>query len=148
VTTIRVSTTIEASPEAVWSAVEDVGTHTRWMEDAVAIRFMTAQTSGVGTEFECDTRVGPLRTVDRMTITAWEPPRVLGVRHVGMVTGSGRFLVEPAGAGTRFTWEEELRLPGWMGGRAGGVVAAPLLRAVWRRSLRNLKSLVEGVSGV
>ena len=142
-TTVRVGTTIAASPEQVWAALEDLGSHTRWMEDAVAIRFTSPQRSGVGTTFECDTRVGPLRLLDRMEVTEWDPPRALGIRHAGVVTGRGRFLLEPVGEATRFTWEEELIFPWWLGAGVGGIAAGPVLRRVWRRSLRNLRSLVE-----
>ena len=34
VTSIRVATTIEATTERVWAAVEDIASHTRWMDDA------------------------------------------------------------------------------------------------------------------
>ena len=68
--------------------------HVDWMHDAVAIRFTGEQTRGVGTRFLCDTRVGPITLVDRMEITEWEPAAVMGVRHTGIVTGSGRFTLE------------------------------------------------------
>ena len=41
------------------------------MHDAVAIRFQSDQHRGVGTAFLCDTKVGPLKLVDRMEITDW-----------------------------------------------------------------------------
>jgi hypothetical protein len=137
-----------AAPEQVWRAIEDIESQTRWMEDAVAIRFTSPQRSGVGATFECDTRVGPLRMVDRMEVTEWERPRVLGILHKGIVTGRGRFLLEPVAAGTRFTWDEELDFPWWMGGAAGGAAAAPVLRRVWTRNLHTLKTLVEGPNAV
>ena len=74
---IRVSTTIDAPPAVVWDAIEDLATHVEWMEDAVAIRFTTAQTSGVGTVFECDTKIGPISLVDVMEITEWKPGRAM-----------------------------------------------------------------------
>ena len=43
------------------------------MADAVAIRFETEQTRGVGTKFLCDTKVGPIRLTDQMEITEWQP---------------------------------------------------------------------------
>jgi len=147
-TAIRVEQTILAPPEAVWAAVEDVSTHVRWMEDAVAIRFTSAHHSGVGAAFDCDTKVGPFRLTDRMVVTEWDPPRTLGIRHAGVVRGSGRFVLTPDGGHTSFAWEEELQFPTWMGGAAGAAAAAPLLRRVWRRNLRNLKVLVEGGGGV
>jgi len=143
---VTVSVEIDASPEEVWSVVEPVERHVDWMTDAVAIRFEGAQTRGVGTAFLCDTKVGPIRLTDRMEITEWEPNRTMGVRHVGLVTGTGRFTLTPLGANTRtrFTWDEELRFPWWLGGRLGELIGARLvLGAIWRRNLRALKRIVE-----
>ena len=140
---IHVEERIEAPPEEVWAAIEDISSHVRWMEDAVDIRFISATRSGVGTTFDCDTRVGPLRLTDRMVVTEWDPPRAMGIRHAGVVTGVGRFVLAPSARGTAFAWEERLTFPAWVGGGLGGAAAAPLLRRVWRRNLRNLKTLVE-----
>jgi len=144
-TAIRVSETIAAPPERVWAQIKDISSHTQWMDDAVAIRFTSDAQSGVGATFDCDTKVGPFELTDRMEVTAWDPPHTMGIRHVGVVTGSGRFLLEAidGGAATRFTWDEELSFPLWMGGSAGGRAASPLLRRVWRKNLANLKALVE-----
>ena len=144
-TRIRVSTRIDASPRQVWAAVEDIGSHVEWMHDAVAIRFTSSRRRGVGATFDCDTRVGPFSLVDRMEVTEWRPRKAMGIRHVGLVTGDGRFsLRRAARGGTRFTWSERLSFPWWMGGPAGSFVAAPVLRRIWRRNLRNLKRRVEG----
>jgi uncharacterized protein YndB with AHSA1/START domain len=142
-TAIRVATTIAAPPDRVWAAIADISSHVRWMEDAVAIRFTSPSHAGKGATFDCDTRIGPLRLTDRMEVAEWDPPRVMGIRHVGVVTGSGRFHLEAVPGGTRFVWEEDLAFPLWMGGRAGGRVAAPVLRRVWRTNLANLKRMVE-----
>jgi uncharacterized protein YndB with AHSA1/START domain len=143
---IIVSTEIDATPARVWEVVEPVERHVDWMHDAVAIRFTGEQTRGTGTEFLCDTKVGPFKLVDRMEITEWVPGEVMGVRHTGLVTGSGRFTITPIDLGrrTRFTWQEVLTFPWWMGGPvgawAGGKIA---LGPIWRRNLRNLRRLVE-----
>ena len=120
----------------MWEDVRDLGSHVEWMADAEAIRFTSDKTSGVGTTFDCETRVGPLHTTDQMEVTEWDEGRAIGVRHVGMVTGMGRFTLEPDGAGTRFTWDEALRIPWWL----GGPLAKPVLMLVWRRNLRRLRS--------
>jgi uncharacterized protein YndB with AHSA1/START domain len=141
---IEVDTTIAATPDAVWAAIEDIGTHVEWMADAEAIRFLTDQTSGDGTTFDCDTKVGPFSLTDRMTITAWVPGESMGVRHTGLVTGEGRFTLTDLGDGrTRFAWAEELRFPWWMGGPLGGAAGAPVLRRLWRGNLQRLKSKIE-----
>ena len=142
---VRASVIIEATPSEVWAAVEDISTHVNWMHDAVAIRFTTPQRQGVGTTFDCDTKVGPLKLVDRMEITEWEPERTMGVRHVGLVTGTGAFTLRQAAAGrTEFLWDETLVFPWWMGGRVGGRVGALLLAQIWKRNLRGLKVQIEG----
>lgn len=118
------------------------------MGDAVAIRHTSPLREGVGTTFDCDTRVGPFRLTDRMEVTEWSEGRAMGIRHVGLVQGTGRFTVRPVRRGrTRFTWDERLRFPWWMGGPAGSVAAAPVLRRIWRRNLANLKHQVESPSG-
>lgn len=143
---IRVSITIDAPPQRVWEAVEDISTHVRWMVDAATITFTSDRTSGVGTTFDCLTRFGPIALVDQMAITRWEPGRAMGVRHDGLVTGTGVFELRGRGRGkrrTRFTWTERLRFPLWMGGPIGAVAAKPLMRLVWRRNLERLAGLVE-----
>jgi hypothetical protein len=141
---ITVSTVIDAPPDEVWAAVEDVGSHVAWMEDAVAITFTSERTSGVGTEFDCDTKVGPFRLTDHMRITEWTPAEAMGVRHVGLVTGEGVFRLEPLdGDRTRFVWSEELVFPWWMGGPVGSFLAKPVFGHIWRTNLRNLTELVD-----
>ena len=143
---ISVSIEIDASPERVWEVVEPVERHVDWMHDAVAIRFVTDQTRGVGTEFLCDTKVGPIKLVDQMEITEWRPNEAMGVRHTGLVTGTGRFTLTPIDLGrrTRFTWAEELIFPWWLGGPIGAWVGGKLVMgAIWRRNLRGLARIVE-----
>jgi hypothetical protein len=145
---IVVSTEIDATPARVWEVVEPVERHVDWMHDAVAIRFTTEQTRGTGTVFLCDTKVGPIELVDQMEITEWVPEKIMGVRHTGLVTGVGRFTIEPIDLGrrTRFTWAEDLTFPWWMGGPVGAWVGGKVaLRPIWKRNLRNLKRLVETV---
>ena len=129
----------------MWRTIEPIASHVEWMEDAVSIRFTSTRRSGVGTTFDCETRVGPFHLVDKMEITRWRPGRSMGVRHVGLVTGSGRFTLRPtARGGTRFTWKEQLHFPWWLGGPFGAAVGGEVLRLIWKRNLRNLKALVEG----
>jgi hypothetical protein len=140
VPSIRVSTTIDAPPPVVWEDVRDLGSHVEWMADAEAIRFTSERRSGVGTTFDCDTKVGPFHLVDAMEVTEWVEGEAIGVRHVGLVTGTGRFTLAPSGAATRFTWEESLTIPWWLGGPAAAIV----LRLVWLRNLRKLRARFSG----
>jgi hypothetical protein len=70
----------------------------------------------------------------------------MGVKHTGIVTGSGVFTLEPLDLGrrTRFTWTEDLRFPWYLGGRIGELVGGQLvMKAIWRRNLKALQRLVE-----
>ena len=136
---IRVSTVVAASPTEVWAYLEDIGSHVEWMADARSIRFLTAQRTGVGTRFECDTKVGPITLTDVMEITEWVPGKVMGVRHSGVVTGAGKFTLKKASRGrTQFQWREKLVYPLWMGGPIGAFLSKPVLRWIWRRNLTRL----------
>ncbi|MFA5884093.1 MAG: SRPBCC family protein [Acidimicrobiia bacterium] len=143
---IDLCTEIPATPEAVWAAIEDLGTHTEWMADAERITFVTDQRAGVGTQFDCLTVIGPLRTTDRMTVTEWEPGAVMGIEHEGAVTGTGRFTLAPAPRGTQLCWSEELTFPWWMGGPVGEIAGKPVLAWVWRRNLSRLREHVVRVA--
>ena len=143
---ISVSIEIDATPQRVWEVVEPVERHVDWMHDAAAIRFETDQTRGVGTRFLCDTKVGPIKLVDQMEITEWRPGEAMGVRHTGIVTGTGMFTLTPIDLGrrTRFTWAEELIFPWWLGGPIGAWIGGKLVMgAIWRRNLRGLARIVE-----
>jgi uncharacterized protein YndB with AHSA1/START domain len=139
---IRVRRTIPAPVDMVWEDVEDLASHVEWMADAESIRFTSSTRAGVGTTFDCRTKVGPFRLTDRMEVTEWRAHESIGVRHVGLVTGTGRFTLRPArlGRATRFAWEEELRFPWWLGGRLGEVPGSLVLRLLWRRNLRRLRA--------
>lgn len=146
---ITVSIDLDATPARVWTIVEPIERHVDWMADAVAIRFHNDQTRGVGTLFACETKVGPIRLTDQMEITEWVPEVAMGVRHTGVVTGTGIFTLAPLDEGrrTRFTWSEQLTFPWWLGGPIGEVVGGNLvMKAIWRRNLKSLKRLVDSAA--
>ena len=117
-TTIRIATIIDARPATVWATIEDIGSHVTWMADAESISFRTSQRAGVGTVYDCRTKIGPIRLVDAMSITRWIPNVAMGVEHRGVVRGSGVFSLRSVGnERTRFSWEETLLFPWWFGGR-------------------------------
>lgn len=145
---LRVTIDIDATPGEVWDVIEPIETHTRWMADAERIVFTTGRTRGVGTEFECVTKIGPFRLRDRMRVVEWEPRHSMGIEHTGVVRGRGRFTIRRGARSrrglTRFSWVERLRFPWWMGGPIGGLVARPFLKRIWRANLRRLAAICEG----
>ena len=143
---LRVSEEIDASPERVWRIVEPIENHVDWMMDARSITFESEQHRGTGTRFVCETKIGPITLHDRMEITDWSPEHRMGVRHSGVVTGTGQFELTPIDLDrrTRFTWTEELHFPWYLGGRLGERLGGQwVLASIWRRNLRTLARLVE-----
>jgi len=127
--------------DGVWEEVSRLDRHVEWMADARSIEFLSAARSGLGTTMRVATAFGPLHTTDTMVVTAWEPPRRIDVEHRGRFTGRGTFRLDPAGPGaTRFTWEERVRFPWYLGGPLGALAARPLFLFVWRRNLERLRS--------
>jgi hypothetical protein len=149
---ILVRAGIDAPPATVWAELSDISSHVEWMADAATITFTGDRRQGVGTTFDCVTKVGPLRTVDRMAVTSWSEGREIGVRHDGLVTGEGAFTLAPGdgdgddganGGGTTVTWSEELLFPWYVGGPVTAFLAAPVLRWIWRGNLRRLAARCE-----
>jgi uncharacterized protein YndB with AHSA1/START domain len=141
---IRIFQEIEAPPEVVWNAISNIQTHVNWMADASKIRITSEQTQGVGTTFDCDTKVGPLRTTDKMQVTEWVPNQILSISHKGLVEGKGSFILEkPSEGRTLFVWEENLDFPIFLGGKITEFIAKPVLKKIWRGNLYKLKQLVE-----
>jgi hypothetical protein len=144
-----VSIIIDRPPTVVWRYLEDIASHVDWMADAEAIRFTSPSTRGVGTTFDCDTKIGPFQLTDRMEITEWVPNTTMGVSHVGAVTGDGRFQLREVGnRRSEFIWEETLTFPRWMGGAVGARVGSPVMARLWRRNLERLKQRVENHENV
>lgn len=166
---IQVGVRIAASPADVWFAIQDVESHTEWMRDAVAIRFLGHQRQGAGTRFVCDTKVGPFSLSDVMEITEWSPGQRMGVRHAGLVAGEGAFTLVKVESSedeendqkddseapenseakaattshTYFQWEEKLRFPWRLGGPITAAAAWPVLRSMWKGNLQRLKAKIE-----
>jgi len=144
---IAVEIVIDAPASFVWQDVQNISSHVDWMQDAAQIRFITDQHQGVGTRFECDTVVGPIKLTDVMEITQWADGRTMGVHHQGIVGGTGVFTLRPSGSTTVFSWVEELEFPWYLGGPLGAIVARPVLKAIWKGNLRRLKGHIEGKYG-
>jgi hypothetical protein len=136
---ISVETELDAPPAVVWSDVRNLSSHVEWMHDAESIWFTSESTEGVGTVFDCETKVGPIRLTDIMEITEWVDDERMGVRHSGIVTGEGVFTLSPIhGNKTLFSWNEELHFPWFFGGKVGEPVGGVILKMIWKRNLQNL----------
>lgn len=137
---IRGSVAIEAPVEHCWVHLADLGSHVEWMADAESITFTSASTRGTGTTFECVTKVGPLKTVDKMTVVDWIEGSCVAVQHTGLVIGTGRFeLTQNGPDGCNIVWTEDLRFPWYLGGVLTAFAAKPVLRRLWMGNLRRFR---------
>lgn len=142
---VREEVAIAAPPSAVWPGLADIASHVDWMADAESIAFTSEQRDGVGTTFECVTKIGPLKTVDKMRVVEWVDGTAIGVVHHGLFVGTGVFELAPGPNGSsNLTWTEDLRFPVYLGGVVGAAVARPILRRVWRGNLRRFAAIIEG----
>ena len=141
---IRGSVAIGAPIEQCWEHLADLGSHVDWMADAESIRFTSDSRTGTGTTFECVTKVGPLKTVDKMTVVDWVDGHVVAVQHTGLVVGTGRFELVPDGPNAcNISWTEDLRFPWYLGGVLVAFAAKPVLKRIWMGNLRRFRSICE-----
>lgn len=138
---------LRAPLESVWEVLTDWERQASWMPDVAWIRVLGEERT-LGAQVEVRMKVFgiPLAT-DLLRVTAWEPPRRLAIHHEGVVIGTAEWRLEATEVGTRFTWWEEVRMPPPVLGAISLLLYAPFQRLMLRRSIRNLKRLVEPSSG-
>ena len=137
---------IGAPPERVWSVVSDWERQASWMPDVSRIEVRGPERE-LGASMAVRTKVfGIPAATDLVRVTVWEPPRRLVVDHVGVVTGTGEWRLDPIDEhSTRFTWIEEIRMMPPVLGSIALWLYAPWQRWMLRRSIRNLKRIAESV---
>ena len=145
---IEVADTMPGPPEIVWALITDWEHQDDWMLEASDFELIGEQREGVGVEARATVRIAGIRTRDKVRVSMWEPPRILVIDHLGWVKGAGEIQLQPVSEGTRMRWRETLFAPKVLGpvGRLGLRLAAPLMRRIFARDLRVLRSLVRGRS--
>lgn len=126
---------VAAPPEQVFALLTDWPRHREWM-------FMTTARQVSTDRIEAYTGVRPFGFLDTMTITHWEPPALVRVEHTGrVIRGRGAIRVRACAGGSRVVWAEELRPPFGPLGRSVWPLVAPIIVALFRRSLSKLAAL-------
>lgn len=139
---IRTVVTIDAPIEDVWAILADIERQPEWMHDLKEVRLTTPPPIGAGTRGVGRVRAFGISVTDPVVVTAFEPPTHFGIRHDGMVSGTGDIRLESnAGAVTVVTWDETLhtRLLPHLGSR----VLATVFRPIFVADLHRLALLVE-----
>jgi hypothetical protein len=125
-------------PVRLWDALADLEGHREWMTDVRTLRFLTEQSSGVGTRYEIT--VGPLRVRDHIEVITWDRPIELAITHrIGPARGEGRFGLTADGAGTRLEWRARFEVPRWAGGQLTERLGVPATRRLLTRNLGSLR---------
>lgn len=144
---LRVTTHIDAPPERVWELLSDWEGSSAWMVDATAVEVLGALRDGAGSRIRAVTVVAGVSLTDEMTVTRWEPGRLIQVRHDGWpIRGVAWFEIAPEAGGTRLEWAEELDPPLGPLGELGARVLKRPLESVLRRSLVRLRKLAEAAA--
>jgi hypothetical protein len=134
---------VDATQQQVWDAVVDWERQSEWIP-LTRVRRVAQAGAGVGGGIEGWTGIGPIGFLDRMTITAWQPPARCEIRHIGpLVRGSAAFEVIPMPGGrARLTWSERIEPPLGPAGAVGWRLAMPVARWGLQRALRRFARLV------
>ena len=144
--TVSESIVLPAAPERVWEMVMDPGRLGEWVTTHVSV---DADSDGPVVEGDCFRQrlklSGKAFDVDWKVVEASAPDVALwrGDGPAGSVAEVS-YRLEPADGGTRFEYENSFALPGGVLGKlAGGAFVAGVGRREARRSLENLRRLVE-----
>ena len=139
-------TVFMATPDTVWRVLADLEGQSSWMPDVASIRVLGPRRE-LGARLAVKTRVFGLPfATDQIRVTAWDPPRRLAVEHISLVEGRGEWRLGEAPGGTRFTWLEDLLMPPPILGEMVLLLYSPWQRRMLRRSIENLRRIVEGGS--
>jgi carbon monoxide dehydrogenase subunit G len=144
--TVTESIVLPASPELVWETIMDPSRLGDWVTTHVDVEADSPGPVGEGDSFRQRLRLsGKAFDVDWKVVEARAPRIALwrGEGPAGSVAEVS-YRLEPAGGATRFDYSNSFALPGGvLGELAGGAFAATSGRREARRSLENLRRLLE-----
>lgn len=144
--TVSADVLVTATPERAFAELIDAAAQERWMVGTRVYPLAgPSKPPGVGSRLVALTGIAHIGILDEMEVIEFAEPRRWVVRHLGrVVRGAGIFTVEPAGAGSRVRWTEDLELPFGLLGRIGWPLVRPAVRWGLRRSMKRFAALVHG----
>lgn len=129
-------------PEIVWELITDWEHQDDWMLEASDFAVVSSHREGVGVEAEATISIGGIKTRDRVRITQWEPGRLLGIAHLGWVSGHADMKLLPSNGSTRLVWREHFTPPLGVVGALGMTLFKPIMCRIFMRDVRVLVGLV------
>lgn len=143
---IEMAETMPGPPDVVWRLITDWEHQGDWMLEARDFVIVSEQREGVGVEAEASISIGGITTHDRVRVSRWEVEKVLGIDHLGWVSGGGEIFITPVGDTSHVFWRETLRPPLGVVGAVGLSLFKPLMAHIFRRDLRVLQGLVRAAA--
>jgi carbon monoxide dehydrogenase subunit G len=134
---------VAAPPAEVWDYLSDWARQGEWIP-LTRVEPLDGDGRRTGARIRAWTGVGRLGFFDPMTVTGWQPPHRMEVRHDGrVVRGEARVSVDPSGDATEVTWTEVLLVPGGRAGLAAWRLGRPVFQALLSWSLHRLRDRME-----
>jgi uncharacterized membrane protein len=137
--------TIEVPRKAIWEYISDGRRYPEFMADTDLWEVVGEQSSGCGARWAIRLRVGSAAVGGLAEITEFDEPSNLAFTGVTGVAMRGRWRLRERRPGVT---EVEFRLayqsPGGLLGLIADRVSGPLVGRILKRSLRNLRELLEG----
>jgi uncharacterized membrane protein len=139
------SLAIEAPRAAIWELISDGKRYREFMSDTDRWDVVSDKSSGCGARWAVRLRVGSAAVGGLVEITEFEEPSNLAFTGITGVAMRGRWRLRERRPGLT---NVELRLayqsPGGVLGLIADRVAGPLVGGILKRSLRNLREILEG----
>ncbi|KWX68029.1 SRPBCC family protein [Mycobacterium sp. NAZ190054] len=139
------SVIIDADPHSVWKHVSDPGCYPEFMANLERWEIVTQQPVGVGSRYTVHWKVGSVPIGGVIEVTEFDEARDLAWIGITGVTLRGRFRLREHGDGrTKVIFRLSYEAPGGLLGLIADRVAARQVGRIMDRTVRQLKTLVEG----
>lgn len=145
-TAITTSVEIARAPEDVFAYLSDVSRHPEWQDGLVSAALASEGPLRVGSRMVHRRKLGPATVASTSELTAFDPPHLVAFRGLdGPIRAEGTQRVEPAGEGSRVTFEMEMH--GYRLGKLMLPMARKQAAGQVAASHEKLKQILEGAAG-
>jgi uncharacterized membrane protein len=136
---------IEAPRRAVWELISDGKRYRDFMSDTELWDVVGDQGSGLGARWAVRLRVGSAAVGGLVEVTEFDEPSNLAFNGITGVAMRGRWRLRERRPGlTEVEFRLSYQSPGGLLGLVADRVSGPFVGRILKRSLRNLRDLLEG----
>ena len=142
--TLTFSVMIRASQQTIFDYVSDWEKQSDWIL-FTTVKQLSNSAKRQDADLLAETKLGPIKLVDTMVVTDWQPFKRIVVEHTGrVILGKGIFSVHKISDDScEFTWEEITPVPFGLIGRVGLTIIMPVIKLLFNSSLKTLKANLE-----